>query len=342
MLKSTLRAALNLIRWAGFELGGLLGVAASRLRTLPQIASAWPAGPVHLGPRVALFVHFDGQGRVRRYVLDYLAALRAAELDIVFVTNSGRLEPAAQAQLQQLCATVIVRRNVGYDFCAMKDGLQHLGLPRANTQLLVIANDSVYGPWRPIREVLDRIDFGRADLWGATESWQRRYHLQSFFLVAGRAAMTSDAWRSFWQGVRPVQSKHWVVSRYEVGLTQHLLNAGLRCAALWPYQALLHGVDGALLATEKPTEDPFLAVRRIHIGRIRNAVVKRQPLNPTAELWRELIEAGFPFLKRELLRDNPARVADIADWRDVVRTHMPADISATELDLQRVLRNRAG
>ena len=43
--------------------------------------------------------------------------------------------------------------------------------------------------------------------------------------------------------------------------------------------------------------------------------------------------------KRELLRDNPTRVADIAEWRSVLRETSEADPGFIERDLQRALRN---
>lgn len=341
MIRSLCRRAWSLLHAALLEITGWLGVLRGWFSSSEQMVHVWPEGEAPLGPRVALFVHFDRAGVVRRHVLDYLAALREAGLTIAFVTNSGRLQPDSMTALQRLCAAVLVRRNVGYDFGAMREGLARLGLPRADTELLVIANDSVYGPLRPLQPLLARADFGRADLWGATDSWQRRYHLQSYFLVAGRAALTSEAWRAFWRDVRPVRSKHWVISRYEVGLTQRLLAGGLRCAALWPYRDLVRRIDVSLLANGQGMPvGPFTDARRDHVGRVARAVATRAPLNPTAEFWRELLEAGFPFIKRELLRKNPARVLDIGDWHEAVDMASSRVLDAIERDLQRVMKNR--
>ena len=189
--------------------------------------------------------------------------------------------------------------------------------------MVLIANDSVYGPLRPLDPILAQVDFDHADLWGATESWQTRYHLQSYFLIAGRKALTSEAWRAFWRKVRPVQSKTWVVRRYEVGLTQALIRGGLRCAAIWPYAQLIGDVDPALIGRAGDDDplatDPSLIARRSHAGRIRQGAVARRPLNPTSDLWRQLLQTGYPFLKRQLLRENPSGVLDIAEWRDELR-----------------------
>ena len=316
----------------------------SFLRSPHQVISTWINGE-ELRPRVAVFVHFDIGGAVQPFVLDYLKALNAHGFSVIFVTNSGRLDKAAQAALKQDCAAVLVRRNVGYDFGAMRDGLRHAALPRANTEMVLVANDSVYGPLADMGPMFQRIDFARADVWGATESYQNRYHLQSFFLVAGRTALASTAWAEFWRSVRPVRSKLWVISRYEVGMTQSLMKGGLRCAAIYPYKELVARIDpSSLVATEKdaPEEaDPFVANRKTHLARILYAASHRLPLNPTAELWRQLLQSGFPFLKRELLRDNPAGVIDVADWRPQTDVLFKADLTLIEHDLQRVLRDRA-
>ncbi|MCW3473312.1 rhamnan synthesis F family protein [Rhodovastum sp. RN2-1] len=298
-----------------------------------------------MGPKVAIFVHFDAQGSVGPHVLHYVRALRDTGLSVVFVTNAGKLRPDALAALQPLCAGIVVRRNIGYDFGAMREGLECLGLPRADTEMVILANDSIYGPLKPLTEMVQKIDFNVADFWGATESWQTRYHLQSFFLAAGRQTLTSKAWRQFWEDVRPVRSKVWVVNQYEVGLTQKMVRAGLRCAPIWPYCDLVKDVDAYALMDipkDRPeSKEPMITMRGIHAHRIRHSAATQKPLNPTSDLWRQLLRAGFPFIKRELLRDNPSQVADINDWRDVVRRNFGGVPDVIERDLQKAMRNRA-
>jgi hypothetical protein len=49
---------------------------------------------------------------------------------------------------------------------------------------------------------------------------------------------------------------------------------------------------------------------------------------------------GFSFIKRELVRSNPSRVADVIDWRDVVAQKYGGTPEAIGYDLQRVMRNK--
>lgn len=327
-----------------------LGHEVMRRRSPRRVLSQWPAGQIPLGPKVCVFVHWDGGGEVREHVRHHVGAFVSAGVSVVFVTNSGFLRPESLAWLQTLCAGVIVRANVGYDFGAWREGFEALGLPRADTSMVIMANDSVYGPLVPLDSVLDRVDFTQADVWGCTESWQSRYHLQSYFMAFSPAVVASPAWQAFWASVTPTWSKNWLIRLYELGLTQTLLKAGFQCRALWPYEALARDVDPDLL-TDKDnsphnTNDPVVQVRRDHAHRVRGAVVHRMPLNPTSDLWRQLLTARYPYIKRELLRLNPTFVPDVADWRGVVQDMLgnappPPVLGAIERDLQRTLKNKA-
>lgn len=308
-----------------------------------HIVRVWPEGRIGLGEKVALFTHFDRRGRLADHVVAYVHALHQNGFSVAFVTNSGCLRPDSLTALQPFCRAVVVRRNVGYDFGAIREMLDLLGLPQPETQQLLIANDSVYGPLASLADMLARVDFDEADLWGATDSWQRRYHLQSYFLLAGRQALTSPAWQEFWRNVRQVSSKQWVIAHYEIGLTQKLLQAGLRCRPLWPYYELLDDVVNLSTPTGNDTStlDPLKKMRVLADQRILMCAARRTPLNPTSDLWRQLLLAGFPFLKVELLRENPTDVPDVADWRAVLAELPDADIGMIERDLQHKMRNRS-
>ena len=216
--------------------------------------------------------------------------------------------------------------------------------------MVVMANDSVYGPIRPLAELFETIDFDVADIWGCTESWQSRYHLQSYLIAFSPRVVASTAWTKFWSGVRPTWSKVWLVRLYEIGLTQAMLRAGFTVRAIWPYEALIADIDASQLDERTDQDgkdtgpnkaDPLVQVRRSHVHRLREAATSRSPLNPTSDLWRQLLLARFPFIKRELLRDNPTRVQDVAEWRSVAAQYAQASLTSIERDLQRTLRNRA-
>lgn len=295
-------AAVRLQRvWLDGVIPGVAGLAAD-WRSPGQVVYRWPLGPIPIGSRPCVFAHWDGAGEVRPPVRHYLRELAGAGLSVLFVSNAGFLRPEALAAVQTMCAGVLIRRNAGYDFGAWREGFAALGLPRADTEFAVMANDSVYGPLTPMRDLLGHVDPARGDFWGCTETWQSRYHLQSYWLAFAPRVLASRAWAAFWAGVRPVPSKRYVILRYEIGLTQALLRAGFAGRAIWPYAALAEG-------------DP-----------------RAVPLNPTSDLWRPLLDAGFPFIKRELLRRNPTRVPGVGAWQEVC-DRLGLDVSSIEADL---------
>ena len=331
-------------RYVRYELLPSIGHLLMSRRNPRRLVSRWPEGEMTLGPKVCVYVHWDGGGDVRDHVLHHVRSLAEAGLSIVFVTNSGFLRPSAMAALQGVCAGVLVRSNVGYDFGAWREGFEILQLPRPDTEMVVMANDSVYGPMRPLHDLIGAFDFAQADIWGCTESWQTRYHLQSYLVAFSPRVVASDAWRSFWATVRPTWSKMWLVRLYEIGLTQTLLKAGFTCRAVWPYQRLVNDLDPDLLTDHTEggpnLADPTIRARQYQTRHIRNLAVLRMPLNPTSDLWRQLMQTQFPFIKRELLRDNPTHVPDVAEWRDVAAAQSAMSLGPIERDLQRTLKNR--
>ncbi len=321
---------------------------AGRLRRRCQIVSAWPEQTVLLGPKVVLFMHYESRGQVRPMLLDYIKEFIANGRSVVFITNAGRLSEQAAARLREICAAIIIRRNHGYDFGAWRDALEHLNLPREDTEEIILANDSIFGPLQPLQGMLQKLTYQNADIWGLTESWQTRYHLQSFFLAFGPAALRSEAFRKFWRKVRPVPSKAYIVKTYEVGITQAMLKGGLRCAAVWSYESLISQCKEelvedimALAAARLERTDPVLVTRRAHALRIRDSMARRVAMNPTSDLWRQLLLAGFPFIKRELLRDNPTAVQDVGDWVAVVREIFGASPEPILHDLRLMLKGGA-
>ena len=348
MKQRILHRIMYLLRLAKWWLTVPLGVLIGRLRRTRQIVRVWPEGEVKLGARVALFMHFDRRGGVRPQLFDYIRELKENGRDVVFVSNAGKIRPEPMARLQELCRCVIVRRNVGYDFGAWRDALDFLNLPRAETEEIIFANDSVFGPLLPLGDTLRRLDYGKADIWGLTESWQVRYHLQSFFLAFGPKAIRAEAFGTFWRAVRPVPVKAYVVKEYEIGITQAMVRGGLSCAALWEYEALLKLVSRDAMEklfvadeSELGKADPVLKKRKLQVLRIRDGVARRVALNPTSDLWRQLLLAGFPFIKRELLRDNPTMVEDVGDWVEMVREELGADPGPILLDLRTMLKGSA-
>ncbi len=269
------------------------------------------------GAKIVVFAHYDPAGLVHDFVIYYLRALRDAGYAVVFVSNCPDLDMASLQRVLPVSTLVLLRENVGYDFGAFKDGIEALG-ELSRFEQVVLANDSVYGPLFDLKECLARCD-ASADIWGMTDNRAGGYHLQSYFLLFRGRALVCPELKAFFRSVRPVQSKEWVIRRYEIGLTQAMQRAGLRCAALFPYEAAA-ALFAETVRSDVMQQPGLSAQHRRYFSVMLRRLERGTPLNATHCFWIELVsKMRCPFIKRELLIYNPVGVPHVSGWRDVVR-----------------------
>ncbi|MEN3794255.1 rhamnan synthesis F family protein [Fulvimarina sp. MAC3] len=334
-----LRVPLQLF-WGWVRLGfARIMYLASFLRTGPFVRQVRPGERSLEGARdVCVVVHFDRRGHVHEFLMYYLYQLHASGFEIVFVSNSETIEASDVQRLEEISALIVERRNVGYDFGAWKDGIELIPDLHALDRLLLV-NDSVYGPIHHIGASIDRMNPQDADVWGMTDSWDFNYHLQSYFMLFHAAAIRSEAFSRFWKSVRYVQSKTWVVRRYEVGLSRAMIRARLRCRAAFAYRDCAKSLVRAVVeggAIEKL--DP---VRQSFVRQMYKTIDAGVPLNATHFFWDHLIaKMGFPFIKRELLQKNPARIPLLSYWETVVEANSDYDTNMILEHLELTLKNR--
>jgi lipopolysaccharide biosynthesis protein len=257
---------------------------------------------VRKSKRLCFFAHYDEGGVVGEHVLHYLRALRACGF-VVVVLSTAELSAFEQQKITALGANVVLRANEGMDFGGWIDACIRFFPIQAD--LLLLANDSVYGPLSDLGNFIDRLTAEEADFYGAVESYEIATHLQSWFVLLRPAAYRSTAFGEMMcRPMANVADKGDLVVRYEVGLTQALVAAGFRYHS--SFSMASHG-----------------------------RIARHFPYNPAHIHWREVICAGVPFLKIELLRFNLVRVTDTDDWRDVIAKLAPHVVELIAADLTR-------
>ena len=242
----------------------------ARSATEAQVAVLKAPDPSHAG-EICLFATFAPAPELKPHVHAHLRSLAGAGFAVVLVANTDldlrslRLDPALLDRL----AGCIVRDNVGFDFAAWGHAYS-LGGGFPQCSRLLLANDSVIGPLDEdsFAALIGRLRASTADMVGLTENRTPQRHLQSYFLAFGPRALASAAFRRAFAGMRSLPTKELVIDAYETSLTRRLERAGLRAEALFPplYDEPRSGDD-------------------------------------TTARWRELVDAGFPFVKASLLRD---------------------------------------
>ncbi len=227
---------------------------------------------------LALFVTHAPAGVLKPHVAPYLAALDEAGVAVLLIVAADRPVDVADEVLA-LTAATMVRRNAGYDFAAWAHALKlHPEAWGASTLYLV--NDSLFGPSTPaaFARLVARVRASDADLVGLTESHERGWHVQSYFLALRQALLATGTVQGFFAGVVNLADKDAVIQTYEVRLAALAEQTGHRVEVLFPSPAAM---------------------------------------NPALFDWRGLLAAGFPFVKLLLLRGDFPFV-DTTGWREAL------------------------
>jgi len=116
------------------------------------------------------------------------------------------------AGLEHACA-VLVRQNSGFDFAQWAATLT--ALPELfNAQSLLFTNDSVIGPLGDYPSLIQRIRESKHDFLALSDSYQIKYHTQSYFFVLNASALQHPRVQAFWRTINALKHKEDVILHY--------------------------------------------------------------------------------------------------------------------------------
>ncbi|MEM8792826.1 MAG: rhamnan synthesis F family protein [Pseudomonadota bacterium] len=225
------------------------------------------------GQRVALFCAFSPSGHLNTYTEIYLRSLKAAGYFVVLCAVCKSVDPPGHEGFQQHADAIFIRENGGFDFASWSEALRTA--PQLwDAERILFANDSVIGPLQGFDRMMTRMQASEADCVALTEHSEVAHHFQSYFFELRSKALHHPGVQDFFGNILCWRVKGEVTRRYEIPLMRHLKDVlGLRVDILFPNASL-----GGHLSKDG-------------LG------------NPTLDYWQELLDAGYPFIKTELLRD---------------------------------------
>jgi hypothetical protein len=309
----------------------LIGRAAGYPGLPPEIRLTRTGTPPDGRPmrRICLFAGYDAEAILDDYVVDYVRELsRFAD---VYYLSDGYLPADQLAKLDGITRGAWAVRHGAYDFGSYSMLARDLvGWDRiAEYDEVLLVNDSCY-LLGGLDKVFARMDASDCAWWGlqATKGLtitQRDpgrgepipmdvvrdelltiyehdplydFHVGSYFLAYRRPVIEDPGFRRILDSVHKQRSKLLIVMRYEIGLTHYLIGAGF----------LLDTFVEALY-----------------------------PFHPIFTRWYfELLEQGFPVLKKYLLYQNHYDVPDLHRWRERVAATFPlAPVDLLERNLLR-------
>lgn len=265
--------------------------------------------------RACLFAGYDADGLVDDYVVDYLSEL-ARHADVFYVAD-GVLEPGQLDRLDGIVTGAWSVPHGAYDFGSFSLLARDLvGWDRLEAyDEVILANDSCY-LLRPLDDVLAGMDARSCDWWSlqatsmehdesyvaddapiplaqakarflGQRQWTdvRHLHLSSYFLVFRRPVLDDPGFRWRLDHVARQGDKMLVIHKYEVGISRYLTDAGFDFETFIPELYAFH------------------------------------PLY--SRHFFELVERGFPLVKRNFLGENPRHVLDLERWPERLRSIVP-------------------
>jgi glycosyltransferase involved in cell wall biosynthesis len=253
-----------------------------------------PLPPVR-GEELALMIAHSPAGAIKPHVGALVAAYQANGVRVLLIVNADRPVSLTEPVFDDVDG-LIVRRNKGYDFAAWAQTIERL--PEVlGASILYLTNDSVIGSAQESvwSRLFERVRSSKADIVGLTEGREYRWHMQSYFLALKSNLLSSFALVEYFRNVRVLHDKDAIVRAYELTFSDQMVSSGFAAETLFP---------------------------------------SHSAHNPVLFGWRELIKAGFPFVKVLLLRGAFAHADIDGAMRFLARWGFDAELVKRTLSSQ--------
>ena len=272
--------------------------------------------------KVAIYSHYDIDNIVDPYVVRCLQELRNQNWIIIFVTSSINLHSKEISKIKNLVTVILFSDGKGRDWGNFALGLRFaydMDFPKS----LLLMNDSLYGPFTSLEEIFDSADKSEADFVGLTDSFQHHYHLQSYFIYCKSSVCTHPTFLNFWKYFLPQNNKDEIIFNNEIEFTKYFSNLGFEPGCLFTYNDLFNtALNGSYSTSE--------IIKTLNSGTF---------VNPTHHFADILITTyDFPFIKIELLRENPSKVPSLDLLISFIREKFPDHYKLMDKHLERVTK----
>ena len=156
--------------------------------------------------RLLLYVHFNKFNDISEHVLYQLEKMRPLFSKVVFISNSPLTPNQVQELKDDLVDEVLLRKNIGFDFAALRDGMKLEGFEKLKAyDSITFMNDTCFGPLWDLEPIYQRFEKDeQVDFWGMTNFRQTKdfpEHIQSYYLSFKKNVVNSTVFQDFWQQI---------------------------------------------------------------------------------------------------------------------------------------------
>lgn len=270
--------------------------------------------------KVAILCSYTPDGMCYGYH-DYLKQTFTAAGFVPLIVHSAPDKGMTNESCFKSTDYYIIKRNEGYDFGSWIVGLYKIRHYLEALDEIILINDSVFGPLFDINPLLEKMRNSACDFWGIVDSYERAYHLQSFFLCFKRRILCERALTDFISQYSFPSEKSKAIEHGELGLSRFLIARGFVPAAAYYYRDLVSKwlgrieeyvrklnsfEENRLLTLGQPDREVKTEMSEAaqFISTVSRSIRSGDPLNPMHFFWDILLEDQCPYIKRELLFKN--------------------------------------
>ena len=182
--------------------------------------------------RLGIFVFYDKEGIVDKYV-EVLLETMLQELKKLVIVVNGNINESSKQRMLNYSENIFVRENKGYDGGAYKDVFLNYLVDEnwENWDEVVLFNDTFFGPLFSWKNVFGKMESEDLDFWGLTRhpgggkmplsTNEIPSHLQGYFLVCKKNLVLSEAFYLFWESLEYPQSYNEAVENFEIRFTTY-------------------------------------------------------------------------------------------------------------------------
>lgn len=193
--------------------------------------------------RIAIYVIYDKDGILDGFRKYYLKELRKV-VDHILAVVCGTITPESREELYDLVDEIYVRENKGLLAGAWVDGIAHIGWDTLDKyDELFMLNDSFFGPFYPLEDMMDAMEKSDSDFYGALRNFEdknitsffghslKHGHIRGsicYFYIIKSRLLHSPEFRKYWEKMPEVNQDGDTYFYAELNFYDYVIDAGFK------------------------------------------------------------------------------------------------------------------
>lgn len=181
--------------------------------------------------RLCIYLIYDRQNMIDAYIDYMLSELKSCADHLVVVCNMTEIFCGLEI-LNRHADEIFYRENTGFDAGGFKEALcSYVGWEKVlEYDELILVNDSLFGPFKPMESIFKDMDERRVDFWGlathASNGTDILEHVQTYFLVVRSEMLHCIQFKNYWKDMPFYLNFSEVVRQHEVKFTPYFRSLG--------------------------------------------------------------------------------------------------------------------